>query len=231
MACAPKTAKFLLFAFNFLFFVSGLIVLIVGAIVKSNEPDYDGVYDQAYYGVAVLLIIVGCFITIISFFGCCGAIRESKCMLYTFSVIVGVIFLLELSGGIAAYVHRGDLKGHFTDGMSQTLCDPAHNASWTRMQQDMHCCGVDNYTNYWNESGTCNTPYPRPALPPSCCKNNDPNCSESSKTRNPTGCATAIVDQVEDHMYLIGGIAIGFAFVQLLGIVLACYLGKSLTYV
>jgi CD63 antigen len=231
MACAPKTAKFLLFAFNFLFFVSGLIVLIVGAIVKSNEPEYDGVYDQAYYGVAVLLIIVGCFITVVSFFGCCGAIRESKCMLYTFSAIVGLIFLLELSGGIAAYVHRGDIQGSFSEGMNKTLCDPVHNASWNQMQQDLKCCGVNDYSNYWNSSKACSDLYKPPQLPASCCANNDPNCAADSKQLYQPGCATKIVKQVEDHMYLIGGIAIGFAFVQLLGIALACYLGKTLTYV
>ena len=63
-----------------------------------------------FFNTPVLLIVVGCIIFFVTFFGCCGAIKENHCMTVTFSVLLGLIFLLELGAGIAAYMLRSDVR-------------------------------------------------------------------------------------------------------------------------
>ena len=48
-------------------------------------------------------VIVGCIIFFVAFFGCCGAIKENHCMTLTFAILLGIIFLMEVGAGIAAY--------------------------------------------------------------------------------------------------------------------------------
>ena len=64
---------------------------------------------------------MGCLIFIVTFFGCCGAIKESYCMTMTFSVLLALVFLLEFGAGIAAYMLRNDVSNIFLSSPSFLL--------------------------------------------------------------------------------------------------------------
>ena len=51
------------------------------------------------------MIIAGALLSIIGFFGCYGALRENKCFLGLFFVIVGLILLLEIVAGSLVIVN------------------------------------------------------------------------------------------------------------------------------
>ncbi len=79
--------------FNSPFFIYfqllGCAILGVGIWVRvdpnlSKYVDNSGTFDYLYTG-AYILIVVGVIVMIIGFLGCCGAIRESQCMLATVS--------------------------------------------------------------------------------------------------------------------------------------------------
>jgi Tetraspanin family. len=66
----------------------GLAVLIVGALSYANidEASYfmDKVNNEVNVSASpIALIVVGSIVFIIAFYGCCGAIRESHCMIVT----------------------------------------------------------------------------------------------------------------------------------------------------
>ena len=42
--------------------------------------------------------------------GCCGALKENKCMTATYAIILSVLIVLEISAGIAGYVKRDDVE-------------------------------------------------------------------------------------------------------------------------
>uniref|UniRef100_A0A8C0H024 Tetraspanin n=1 Tax=Chelonoidis abingdonii TaxID=106734 RepID=A0A8C0H024_CHEAB len=80
-----RCIKFLLFAFNFVFWLAGLAVIAFGLWLrfggvlgdltseeKSPEYFYMGLY---------VLVGAGALMTTVGFFGCCGAVRESQCLL------------------------------------------------------------------------------------------------------------------------------------------------------
>lgn len=79
----------------FLFQISGIAVLTIGSIVKAKEPDYAYI-GKDVFGVSILLIVVGLLVAAIAFLGCCGAVRESRCMLYSVSsVLMGLHSTLD----------------------------------------------------------------------------------------------------------------------------------------
>ena len=51
-------------------------------------------------------VVVGCIIFFVTFFGCCGAIKEHHCMTLAFSVFLSLILLIELGAGCASYAFR-----------------------------------------------------------------------------------------------------------------------------
>ncbi len=60
--------------------------------------------------IQVLLVVVGCIIFFITFFGCCGAIKEHHCMTLTFAVILSLILIIEIGAGISSYAFRDQVK-------------------------------------------------------------------------------------------------------------------------
>ncbi|XP_036845008.1 CD9 antigen isoform X3 [Oncorhynchus mykiss] len=80
-----KCVKYLLFIFNFIFWLMGSLVLAVGLWLRFDPETVallngDGAPDTFFYGVYIL-IIAGSLVMLVGFFGCCGAIRESQCLL------------------------------------------------------------------------------------------------------------------------------------------------------
>lgn len=235
MNCGTTTVKYLLFIFNFLFFVSGIAILTIGAIVKANEPTYSSLTGKDVFGVSVLLIVVGVFVAAITFFGCCGAIRESRCMLLTFAGLLCLIFVMEFAAGIAAFVYRDDIAAEAEKQLDKSMKE--YNATnpndvtkeWDTMQKNLHCCGAHNYTDWYTHSII-----PNGSVPISCCMNISVNCGDDkAKQTSPTGiyqqgCVKKLSEEISSKAVIIGGIGIGIAFIQILGIIFACCLASSL---
>jgi uncharacterized membrane protein YidH (DUF202 family) len=72
----------------FLLQLCGLAILIAGALTYANIDKVDYYMDKVNNEVNVsaspiALIVVGSIVFVIAFYGCCGAIRESHCMIVT----------------------------------------------------------------------------------------------------------------------------------------------------
>ncbi|XP_019749022.1 tetraspanin 35 [Hippocampus comes] len=103
--------KFMMFVFNGIIFLAGAVILGVGIWVKVDSGSilgFLGMIENApaelgqVLNVGYLLIAVGVLLVIIGFLGCCGAIRESKCMLL---LVGGRIHVANsLSGNVAEFV-------------------------------------------------------------------------------------------------------------------------------
>ena len=90
--------------------LSGLALIIVGAIVKSKYGEYLTFADHKYADAAIFLICVGVIVFIIAFLGCCGAIKEHYCMVTTFAVFVVIIFILEIVAGVLGLVYKKKVR-------------------------------------------------------------------------------------------------------------------------
>ncbi|XP_026478211.1 CD63 antigen-like [Ctenocephalides felis] len=139
--------KYLLFCFNLIFALSGLTILIVGALIQSSFHHYSEFVNASVWSAPVLLIVIGAIAFVIAFFGCCGAVKESNCMIYTFAVFLIGIFILELSAGIAGYIKHGELaetlENNFNTSMNSYIDDKQTRATWDVIQEDLDCCGMN----------------------------------------------------------------------------------------
>ncbi|KAM4739852.1 tetraspanin-33 isoform 2-T2 [Anableps anableps] len=94
--------KYTLFIFCYCFWVVSAVLIAVGIYAKvAKEKD---VVDTLTVDPALLLIVVGSLMFLITFLGCFGALRNATCLLKMFLVILGVVFLLQIAAGAVGYV-------------------------------------------------------------------------------------------------------------------------------
>jgi CD63 antigen len=167
-----KFVKFLLFLFNLIFWCLGLALIIVGALVLDK---YGSVFSLAssenhsWSSGPALIIAIGSIIFVVAFFGCFGAIRESRCLLYTFSVLLFILFVVTLTGAILVAVYRNQIKDDLHDVMWNSMkkyeTDKGVHKAWDNLQSDWpKCCGTYSY----NDWGAINV-----SVPKSCCVDTD----------------------------------------------------------
>jgi len=232
--------KYLVFIFNLFFWLSGLVLIIIGAIAKTNNFNLQHYVGSGANGAPILLIVVGCIITVLGFFGCFGAIRENFCMLITFSALLGLIFICELAAGIASYALHDKVEAYIITGMKNEIKNKNSTGIETettleKLQRQFHCCGISNFTD-WKDSPFYGS---RNRVPETCCRpitTNHTKCITevdwSGKKPDETiwshGCQMQFFHKIQKNVAMIAGVGVGIAFLQALGIALACCLAHSI---
>ncbi|XP_011882791.1 PREDICTED: CD63 antigen [Vollenhovia emeryi] len=231
LGLAPKTIKYLMFAFNLFFVITGIVLLSIGLVIHGVYHQYQHFLDNSFFSVPSLLVAVGSIIFIIAFFGCCGAVRESYCMIITFCTLLAAIFLLEIIGGTMGYVMRAQVAEVAKDKMHNTMLEYNNSTEiqfvWDKLQRNFDCCGMFNASD-WIESLS--------GIPMSCCDDTvgaigTSNCTltpEPSPSLHKIGCVEAFTKFAEKHAAKIAGVGIGLGVIQLVGIFLSSYLAKSI---
>ena len=69
----------------------------------ADLPDGATPKIDSFITAAYLFIVIAVFAVILSFFGCCGAWKESKCMLSTYFAMVLVLLVLIIVGAIMGF--------------------------------------------------------------------------------------------------------------------------------
>ncbi|XP_043655411.1 protein late bloomer [Drosophila teissieri] len=207
MGCATGTIKYSLFLFNALWAILGILVLIFGGLGWGAMPD-------AY---AIGILVLGGIILVISLFGCCGAVRESPRMLWTYVSLLLVLLLL-----IVAFIILNP-KDVFKKYALQTVenqweREQTKPGSMDIIQKTYNCCGRDSAQDYLDIKFWNNT------VPNSCCK--DDSCV------NPLnlylrGCLGTVEEAFADEASTLGYLEwglLGFnAAILLLAIILAIH--------
>ncbi|KXJ23241.1 CD151 antigen [Exaiptasia diaphana] len=234
--CGVRCAKYLLFVFNFFFWLSGLAVLGIGIWTKIDAGQFDSFLGYAGYSIsAYILIAAGAFVAFVGFVGCCGAIRENRCMLGTFFVLLLLIFCAEAVAGILGFIYRDRVETEIKKELDDQILnkygvanDVDLNNNIDVLQQRLKCCGGTNKYYDWMNSKWHKEQNPTKRVPLSCCIEgaNTTSCYRDAtyKEVHPKGCYTELKSYVDKHMILIGAIAAGISVIQLLGMVFACCL-------
>jgi len=233
MDCGMKCVRMLLFVFNFLFWAMGVLLLVIGVMGRTSSSNWkEMIQDTFVLNAANIIIAAGVIVGLIGFLGCCGALKKSKCMLYSFAVTIGLIFCLEIGGGIYAYTKKDQLEKDFNEGLDAVQKEYGKgNAEFDKaidwIQQNVECCGTTNSESWqrsdWYKNNT------KTIVPESCCVKQKAGCNKESDLKIfKKGCAEKGKDYVKSQIVKIAGAAIGIAVVQLLGIVFACCLSRAI---
>jgi len=258
--CLPKTVKFLLFLTNFLVFILGIVTLGFGIWVLVDKPSFLNLFEDAqgvlndnnihtegfdisiYASAPVILIVVAVIVSLIAFFGCFGALKESKCLLITYFIIVLCIFIAFIVGAVLVYQGKfeSEIKDPLTESVklykdtSDEVDDKAFRDIWNTVQGELRCCGVNNASD-WSLAKDAGWEKPGYNKPEGCCmhKLNGESTNESEKEEcrkalysqtdvySFGGCYTTFVNEIKNHQDKIFGAAIGTVVVMFMNLLFA----------
>lgn len=176
----------------------------------------------------VVIIAVGAFLFLVAIVGCCGACKENYCLMITFVIFLSLIVLVEVAAAIAGYVFRDKVMSEFNNDFRQQMKNypkQNHTAFLDGMQKSFNCCGAANYTD-WETIPL----EPKGRVPDSCCVNVTQGCGINFNVKDihTEGCVEKIGLWLRRNVLGVAAVALGIAFVEVLGIVLACCLVKSI---
>jgi len=248
MGVLDNLAKYFLFITNLLIFILSWAILALGIWALVNRNTFLDLLDEAnvdvpiYESAVILFLFVASCTIIISCLGCCGAYKESKCMLISYFVFVLGLLILIVVGTIVGMAQgTSKLADPFLDSLStydetrQTVVE----ITWDQTQKDLECCGVHSPADWvkYNERYSYRNSFIDQGdhgligakVPPSCC------ASSSSPTLcqiNPTGhmgafqqgCWSLVEAEIIEHVDSLGGVAITIIVILTLNMVIAFYM-------
>lgn len=180
--------KYTMFFFNFLFWLSGLLLVAVGiyaALDKWSSGEafkLETIFD-VMFNIGFLLMIIGGVVFLISFAGCIGALRENMCLLRFYSLCLLIFFLAEMTLLALSFIYPNKLTEFLETELSEKLIqryrdDLDFQNLIDLVQQDFECCGIssEGYQDWSkNEYFNCtknkedNPSVERCGVPYSCC--------------------------------------------------------------
>ncbi|XP_030387433.1 CD63 antigen-like [Scaptodrosophila lebanonensis] len=218
MDCGGVLVKYVLFIFNILFVICGILIIVLGSIMVSKMSDFSNV-EQAFNtnSVAIVLLVLGCMIFVISFLGCCGAIRENNCSLSMYSIFMLGLFLCQIAVIVYVWVQRPQIidsidKVVYKVWEQRAVDQPVLDA----MQRSFKCCGYYKFTDYGSMT-----------LPASCCDSTGSSCNVSQVLLTP-GCKSAVESFWDKNVSIIKYAGLGVAAIELTAFIFACCLANQI---
>ncbi|XP_029986267.1 tetraspanin-7-like [Sphaeramia orbicularis] len=222
----------LLLLYSCMFWVSGVLLLAVGLWWSFMLSPYMLLISSGPSNAPYLLVSTGAAVVLFGLFGCFSTCRGRPWMLRLYAVFLSLIFMTELIAGISGFVFRHEIKGTmlttYSDAVTHYDGRDDRSLAVDAVQRRLHCCGVYNYTSWFN------TVYFNSAgVPSSCCvvltdcsQVDLRNATAAARKVHQQGCFDLVTTFMESNMGVIAGVTFGVAFSQLVGVSLACCLSR-----
>ncbi|XP_077474135.1 tetraspanin-4 [Stigmatopora argus] len=167
--------KYMMFVFNLIFWLGGCGLFGVGVWLSFTQAEFSSLpLSFPSLSAANLLLVAGGITMVTGFLGCLGALKEQRCLLFMFFVILLLLVLTEVGLALVVHIFRDQLdstaQGDLKKGMKNYESEPGLKESWDNLQKMFKCCGVTNETDWYEVlNGT---------LPSSCCSARIDQCTE-----------------------------------------------------
>lgn len=159
-----KCIKYMLFFFNFIFWLAGCVILGVSLWLRHDTKTsslldlrFEGTEPPSTFYVSVyILIAVGAVMMFVGFLGCYGAIQESQCLLGTFFACLVILFACEVAAGIWGFMHKDKISKELitfydsvydrgnTLSIEQSDQQQAATTVLKVFHETLYCCGKGN---------------------------------------------------------------------------------------
>ncbi|KAK3528208.1 hypothetical protein QTP86_025117 [Hemibagrus guttatus] len=229
-----KCIKYMLFFFNFIFWLAGCVILGVSLWLRHDEKTsnllglkYEGAEaPNTFYISVYILIAVGAVMMFVGFLGCYGAIQESQCLLGTFFACLVILFACEVAAGIWGFIHKDHISKDvivfydtvYDRGMKESSSDKKEAAAAVLkvFHESLQCCGK-------NIAYSVATSWATDLCP-----------KKESILQVTQDCHSKIRELFNDKIYLIGiaalVVAVIMIFEMIFSMVLCCGIRNSPVY-
>jgi hypothetical protein len=201
LGCCATIQKWLIFIVNLILFIAGIAQIGIASYVLAAGSDYLGFTADLFEGdddAVNSVLALGIIFIFISFWGCVGAKKESKCMLWIYALI---LFLLILGQAMSVAVVAVSVE--YGDSIFGSLWQELDAETIDAIEQAYECCSFNGNSNYTWKSDT----------------ENYKNCSANYAAENVEdveSCWQKFKGKVEDNYNMVKGATSVFLAFQIL---------------
>jgi CD63 antigen len=212
--------KYVLFIFNLICAIGGIALMAVGGVALKKIGDVKHVFEDGdhpgFFPAAI--IALGALVFVIAFFGCCGAIRESQCLLNLYSLCLLAVIVLQIILAVFVLVYNHDIQVAAFKGWDRLWAgrdvSELNRRAIDQVQRTIECCGSNSFLDWLNQA------------PASCCPSDSGSCT--TFTMYKTGCKQQIKTVIQNSASWIAYLSIAMAIVELVGVVFGCCLSSNI---
>ncbi|NWQ67764.1 TSN15 protein, partial [Neopipo cinnamomea] len=233
--------KFALSTYSTLFSILGLVILCVG-IYAEVERQKHKTLEGIFLAPAVILLLLGVTMFVVSFVGVVGSLRDNRTLLKMFFWVLLVIFLTELLLLFIEIIFENKMNEVFHSNIQEGIRHYYDDLDFKNIldfvQQKFSCCGGDEYRDWGvNQYHSCNSSGPLACgVPYTCCIRKAPgevvNTLCGYRTLNKErlellsiihvrGCIHAVGLWLKDNFEATLGIVCSLLLPQVVGLVMA----------
>ncbi|KAK6313387.1 hypothetical protein J4Q44_G00167340 [Coregonus suidteri] len=222
-----KCLKYTMCVVNFLCFICGTAVFGFGVFMMLNSKVSALIPTLYSLNLSNTLLITGIIMTCVSFLGFLGALKENRCLLITFFILLLILMLVELTVACLLLVYETEidsfLKKDLTDSLKMSR-DSAKGGNstmntddWDIIQTTFQCCGVNNASD-WKDKA-----------PMSCCSKSP--CDIKHPVYWEAGCYNKLTEWFGKNFLATGVGVIVLCIIEVLGMcfsmTLFCHISRS----
>ncbi|XP_048346507.1 tetraspanin-10 isoform X1 [Sphaerodactylus townsendi] len=168
--------KYLIFFWNMVFFVGGLLFLAIGIWGLFHKESLAS--ERITYldsDPMLFFVLAGLVASTISLLGCLGALFENTRLLKLFNGGIIVFVIVEVLGAIILFSLRHQIKASLKDSLMVAVLRYQDDADlqfiMNEIQAGLQCCGVESYQDWKaNLYFNCSSPGVQACgVPSSCC--------------------------------------------------------------
>ncbi|XP_059062805.1 uncharacterized protein LOC131855547 [Achroia grisella] len=210
MGCGEFLVKYILFFVNLFFALAGLALLGLGiAIQLQLNVVLDTVPDHGIQVAPISAMVIGGIVFVIAFYGCCGAIRESNCMLVTYAICMIILMILKITLASLIFVNMDKIIAEIPLHLQNIFS--TDEIAFGNIQVAFNCCGT-----------TGPMAYPNPlSLPDSCCAN-----APCQLLNSYEGCNVKLTNVFTTYGITIGIVPLVIAAFELVAVVFSLCLAN-----
>ncbi|XP_067092456.1 tetraspanin-15 [Osmerus mordax] len=232
--------KFTLIAYAMVWWLIGAFVLAIGIYAEVERQRYKTL-DGVFLAPAIILILLGVVMFLVSFIGMLAALRDNLLLLKVFMYTLTICLMLELLGGILALVFRNQtvnlLNKNIRKGMFNYYDDLDFKNLMDFVQRKFKCCGGMEHKDWEvNMYHNCSAPGPLACgVPHTCCltkPNEVVNTMCGYKVLNKErldlqdiiyirGCTDAFFIWLLDNYKIMAGLLLGILLPQFFGVIVS----------
>ncbi|XP_048060717.1 tetraspanin-15 isoform X2 [Megalobrama amblycephala] len=216
----------------------GGFILAIGIYAEVERQRYKTL-EGVFLAPAIILIVLGVIMFIVSFIGVLASLRDNLCLLKVFLYMLALCLILELVGGIVALIFRTQtvdlLNKNIRKGMVNYYDDLDFKNIMDFVQSTFKCCGGKEYSDWQvNMYHNCSAPGPLACgVPYTCCivkpsevvntmcgyKTLGKERLENIDAIYIRGCTDAVFIWFMDNYTIMAGLLLGILLPQFFGVI------------
>lgn len=213
MGFCAGCVKYTLVLLNLLMMSLAILAIVFGATYKDNNANVEG----------IIAIVIGVTAGCIAFFGCCGAAKQNPALLTIYIAMLVLAIIVHVTCGTIVLTSIFNKLDAFKSEVSKKLLDFYETYSKSsdskkfvdKLQQEFRCCGMSNHAELFVD----------PLGPISSCCPSKKNCSLTNKFSK--FCDRELIIFLEWYIKVLGVLHLVFAVIDIVCIVLACFVKKN----